>query len=122
MKKNRLCISIPLWPLDCIHKVVPKEFTVEIRFRLNLEKRIEFLQSSESLICCEGDGHIRTAVFEDPDQPSLMVWCSVWSDRDKLNAYLEAARFKVLMGGIRALGTRVRLQVGESADEKVLPG
>ncbi len=122
MKKNRLCITILRWPLDCIHKAVPKEFTVEIRFRLNLEKRIEFLQSSESLICCEGDGHIRTTVFEDPDQPGLMVWCSVWSDRDKLNAYLEAARFKVLMGGIRALGTRVRLQVGESDDEKVLPG
>jgi quinol monooxygenase YgiN len=100
---------------------VPNRFTIEIRFRLNLEKRIEFLQSSESLICCEGDGHIRTTVFEEPDQPGLMVWRSVWSDRDKLNAYLDGARFKVLMGGIRALGTRVRLEVGELPDEKVLP-
>lgn len=93
---------------------MPKWFAIEIRFRLNPDKRIEFDQSSESLICCEGEGHVRTTVFEEPDQPELMVWCSEWSDMDKLNAYLEGTRFKVLMGGIRALGTRVRLRVGES--------
>ncbi len=100
---------------------MPNRFTIEIRFRLNRDKRVEFAQSSESLICCEGDGHIRTTVFEEPGPPGLMVWCSVWSDREKLNAYLDGARFKVLMGGIRTLGTRVSLQVGESPEEKVLP-
>jgi hypothetical protein len=88
-------------------------FVIEIRFRLNPDKRIEFDQSSEDLICCEGPGHLQTKVTERPGNAGLVVWTSEWSDRDKLNAYLDGDRFKVLMGGLRTLGTRISLQVGE---------
>lgn len=92
---------------------MPQRFVIEIRFRLNPEKKLEFAQSSEDLICCEGPGHIKTNVFEQSGHSGLVIWKSEWSDRDKLNAYLDGERFKVLMGGIRTLGTRVSLQVGE---------
>jgi len=89
-------------------------FVIEITFRLNPDKRLEFEQSSEGLICCEGPGHVRTRVLEHSGHSGLVVWTSEWSDRDKLNAYLDGERFKVLMGGLRTLGTRISLQVGES--------
>jgi hypothetical protein len=88
-------------------------FVIEITFRLNPDKKLEFAQSSEDLIRCEGPGHIRTKVLEQSGHPGLVIWRSEWSDRDRLNAYLDGERFKVLMGGIRTLGTRVSLQVGE---------
>ncbi len=88
-------------------------FVIEVRFRLNPEKRLEFDQSSEDLICCEGPGHLQTKVSEVSGRTGLVVWTSEWSDRDQLNAYLEGNRFKTLMGGLRALGTRISLQVGE---------
>jgi hypothetical protein len=90
-----------------------QRFVIEITFRLNPDKKLEFEQSSEDLICCEGPGHIKTKVLEGSGHTGMVVWTSEWSDRDKLNAYLDGERFKVLMGGIRTLGTRVSLQVGE---------
>jgi quinol monooxygenase YgiN len=88
-------------------------YVIEITFRLNPDKRLEFEQSSEDLICCEGPGHVKTKVLEPTGHARLVVWTSEWSDRDKLNAYLDGERFKVLMGGLRTLGTRISLQVGE---------
>jgi quinol monooxygenase YgiN len=94
---------------------VPGRFIVEVKFRLNPDKKMEFEQSTEDLICFEGPGHVNTRVLEPPGQAGLVTWTSEWSDRDKLNAYLDGNRFKVLMGGLRALGTRVSLQVVELA-------
>jgi hypothetical protein len=88
-------------------------FVIEITFRLNPDKKLEFEQSSEDLIRCEGPGHIRTKVLEQSGHPGLVIWRSEWSDRNRLNAYLDGERFKVLMGGLRTLGTRISLQVGE---------
>lgn len=96
---------------------MPGRFAIEVRFRLNPDKRMEFDQSSEDLICCEGPGHIKTKVFEPAGHSGVVVWTSEWSDRDKLNTYLDGERFKVLMGGLRALGTRISLQVGELAGD-----
>ena len=104
--------------MGCHYRAMTGRFVIEIRFRLNPDKRIEFDQSSEDLICCEGPGHIQTKVSEVPGHTGLVVWTSEWSDRDKLNAYLDGDRFKVLMGGLRALGTRISLQVGELTGDK----
>jgi hypothetical protein len=92
---------------------VPGRFIVEVKFRLNPDKKIEFAQSSEELICFEGPGHVNTKVLEPPSRAGLVTWTSEWSDRDKLNAYLVGDRFKVLMGALRTLGTRISLQVVE---------
>jgi quinol monooxygenase YgiN len=94
---------------------MPGRFIVEVKFRLNPDKKMEFEQSSEDLVCFEGPGHVNTKVVEPPSHAGLVIWTSEWSDRDKLNAYLEGDRFKVLMGGLRALGTRISLQVVEVA-------
>ena len=96
---------------------MPRRFIIEIRFRLNPDKRLEFEQSSEDLICCEGPGHVKTKVLESSGHTGLVVWTSEWSDRERLNAYLDGDRFKVLMGGLRAVGERISLQVGESPAE-----
>jgi quinol monooxygenase YgiN len=95
-------------------------FVIEITFRLNPDKRLEFEQLSESLICSQGQGHVRTKVLEKSSHTGTVVWTSEWSDRDKLNTYMDGERFKVLMGGLRTLGTRISLQVGESPVEDLL--
>jgi len=88
---------------------MPERFVFEVELRLNPDKKMEFQQSSEDLVRFEGPGHLQTKVVEAPGPEGLVIWTSQWSDRDKLNAYQESDRFKVLMGGLRALGARISL-------------
>jgi hypothetical protein len=43
--------------------------------------------------------HNSGKVLEPSGHAGLVVWRPEWSDRDKLNAYLDGERFKVLDGG-----------------------
>ena len=77
---------------------------LEIEFTLRHGKRREFNRSIEDLRSLEGDGHIRTCVFEDREEPGHMLWASDWTSRLKLEEYLHSESFGVLLGGLRVLG------------------
>ncbi|MCC7153633.1 MAG: antibiotic biosynthesis monooxygenase [Bryobacterales bacterium] len=87
---------------------------LEIEFTLRYEKRREFNRSIEDLRNLEGDGHIRTSIFEDREEPGHFLWASDWTDRSKLEDYLHSERFGVLIGGLRVLGNLMRCRLVDS--------
>jgi quinol monooxygenase YgiN len=78
---------------------------LEIEFRLKPGKRREFARSFEDLICHEGEGHIKTTVYEDREEPGHMMWVATWISRKTLEDYLRGEQFGVLIGGLRVLST-----------------
>jgi quinol monooxygenase YgiN len=78
---------------------------LEIEFKLKPGKRREFARSFEELICHEGEGHVKTTVFEDREEPGHMIWVASWSSRESLEAYLKGEQFGVLIGGLRILSS-----------------
>jgi quinol monooxygenase YgiN len=79
---------------------------LEIEFSLKPGKRREFSRSFEDLICHEGEGHIKTTVYEDREEPGHMIWVATWASRETLEEYLRGAEFSVLIGGLKVLSTQ----------------
>ena len=90
-----------------------RDCLLEIDYHLRAEKRREFTQSASSLIQCEGEGHVRTVVYEDRDEPDHILWVEEWTGRDVLERYLSTDAFLALLGGLRALGTVLDCRVIE---------
>ena len=82
-----------------------RDCLLEIDYHLRAEKRREFTQSASSLIQCEGEGHLRTVIYEDRDEPDHILWVEEWMHRDQLDRYLSTDGFLALLGGLKALGT-----------------
>lgn len=78
---------------------------LEIEFTLKPGKRREFTRSFEDLICHEGEGHVKTTVYEDREEPGHMIWTATWTSRGALEQYLRSEDFGVLLGGLRVLST-----------------
>jgi quinol monooxygenase YgiN len=78
---------------------------LEIEFSLKPGKRREFSRSFEDLICHEGEGHVKTSVFEDREEPGHMIWVATWGSRGALEQYLRSSEFGVLIGGLKVLST-----------------
>lgn len=89
---------------------------LEIEFTLKDGKRREFNRSIEDVRGIEGDGHVRTSIFEDREEPGHILWASYWSDRGKLENYLRSESLGVLFGALRVLAIMERCRlVSESA-------
>ena len=78
---------------------------LEISFRLLPGKHREFSQSLVMLMRAEGEGHRKTLVYDERDEPDHLLWVEEWTDRAMLERHLETGLFKTLMGGLRALAT-----------------
>jgi quinol monooxygenase YgiN len=78
---------------------------LEIEFTLKPGKRREFTRSFEDMMCHEGEGHVKTTVFEDREEPGHMIWVADWANRDSVEAYIRSEKFGVLIGGLRVLST-----------------
>jgi quinol monooxygenase YgiN len=76
---------------------------LEIEFSLKPGKRREFTCSLEDMLCHEREGHIKTTVYEDRDEPGHMMWVADWANRKALEEYLRGEEFGVLIGGLRVL-------------------
>jgi quinol monooxygenase YgiN len=93
---------------------------LEIEFILKPGKRREFSRSCEDLQGHEGDGHIRTTVYEDRDEPGHMLWVADWTSRGALEGYMRTDKFGVLVGGLRVLSVLENCRVvvsGKGAGE-----
>lgn len=88
---------------------------LEIDFTLKSGKRREFNRSLEDLRSLEGEGHIRTTVFEDREEPGHILWVADWTNKTKLEEYLRSDGFGVLLGGLRVLGNLTRCRVVDDA-------
>lgn len=94
--------------------------SLEIEFTLKPGKRREFSRSAEELICLAGEGHVKTTVFEDRDEPGHMVWVAAWASREALESYIRSDRFSVLIGGLKVLSTGTNCRVVDEVQQAVL--
>lgn len=95
---------------------------LEIEFVLKPGKRREFARSFEDLICQEGEGHIKSAVFEDRDEPGHMIWVATWSSRAAVEAYMQSDQFGVVIGGLRVLSSRTDCRLIDEVHAAVATG
>jgi len=79
---------------------------LEIEFTLKPGKRREFSRSSEDLLRHEGEGHVRTTVYEDREEPGHMIWIAEWASRRAVEEYMHGQGFAVLLGALRVLSTQ----------------
>lgn len=94
-----------VWPRYPMSTGTVRACSIEIEFTLKPGKRREFSRSFEDLHGHEGEGHIRTTVYEDREEPGHMIWIADWVDRLALERYMRGDKFGVLIGGLRVLGT-----------------
>jgi quinol monooxygenase YgiN len=94
---------------------------LEIEFTLKPEKRREFNRSVEDLRSLEGEGHLRTAVYEDRELTGHMIWISDWRDRTTLNVYIQSDSFRVLLGGLTVLGTVLECRLVDGSGSCATP-
>lgn len=85
--------------------------SLEIEFTLKPGKRREFARSFEDLICHGGEGHIKSTIFEDREEPGHMMWVELWSSRESLEAYMRGESFGVLIGGLRVLSSQTECRL-----------
>ena len=78
---------------------------LEIEFVLKPGKRREYTRFTEELRGSEGAGHLRSAAYEDLEHPGHILRISEWESLRALECYLRGDRFRVMVGGIRVLGT-----------------
>ncbi len=79
---------------------------LEIEFVLSAQKRREFAQSLD-LLTGTGQGFVRRSVYIERDEPERILWVEEWTTLQMLEAHLETATFKALVGGLRILGNVV---------------
>lgn len=92
---------------------------LEIEFVLKPGKRREFIRSFQGLQGHEGEGHVRSTIFEDSEEPGHLIWIGEWTSRITLDAYMRGDRFGVLLGGIRVLGSVTDCRVIDEATVSV---
>ncbi len=99
-----------------------KPCSIVIEFTLKPGKRREFSRSFEDFIGHERDGHIRTTVFEDREEPGHMVWMADWQDRAPAEEYLHSEQFGILLGAIRVLSSDASYRlIAESSEPGNFP-
>ena len=84
---------------------------LEIEFILKPGKRREFSRWFEDLICHEGEGHIKTTVYEDREEPGHMIWVANWTNGEALEKYIRGEEFGVLIGGLRVLSNQANCKL-----------
>ncbi|MBI4889530.1 MAG: antibiotic biosynthesis monooxygenase [Acidobacteria bacterium] len=99
-----------------------KPCSVVIEFTLKPGKRREFSRAFEDLIGHQRDGHIRTAVFEDREEPGHMVWIADWNDSATAAEYLRSEQFGILLGAVRVLSSDASCRlIAESQNPQDFP-
>lgn len=78
---------------------------LELEFMLKPGKRREFRRSFEGVELEMAEGHVRTTIYEDIEEPGHMFWVAEWVSRAHAERYLAGDRFGVLLGGLRVVGT-----------------
>lgn len=93
-----------------------RECLLEIDCRIRPEKRREFTLSADSLNRTEGEGHLRTVIYEDRDESDHILWVEEWTARELLDRYLASDTFAALLGGLKTLGTIFDCRVVQLGD------
>ena len=79
----------------------------EITFRVEHDKRSEFLQTAESLLRPEPPvpGLEALAFFEEVGTPDSFLWRECWASEQQLEARLDSPTITTLLGAIEVLGS-----------------
>ena len=79
--------------------------------RIPPDKRLEFTQSTQSLLRGEESPFRRTLVLQDIDDRSLFCWIADAEASEGLSAFLASSTFRALKGAAEVLGTIEELRV-----------
>jgi quinol monooxygenase YgiN len=93
-------------------------YLLEIDCQLRSENRREFTLSSMSLMQHTGEGHRRTVIYQDRDQPDHVLWVEEWNDAESVNKYLASEGFLALQGALKTLGSISACRVVEMGDSE----
>lgn len=80
---------------------------LEIRIDIAPGKRLEFLQTADTLLeqnPAEGTRCVDRGVFEQHGVPNQFLWHEEWEDSASLDARLASSDFRTLLGALRVLG------------------
>jgi hypothetical protein len=83
--------------------------------RIPPDKRLEFTQSTQSLLRGEESPFRRTLVLQDIDDRSLFCWIADAEASEGVNAFLSSSTFRALKGAAEVLGHIEELRVLEDA-------
>jgi len=78
---------------------------LELRIRIEPDKRTEFLQMREML-----QGRVRPEdcvyqkIYEEVDGSNRFLWMERWKERASLDDYMESEDFRMLLGAVEVLG------------------
>jgi quinol monooxygenase YgiN len=79
--------------------------SLDVRLRIRLEKRDEFLQtirSIQSSLKAETN-LINSSLYQDMDDTQVFHLTEEWATQDAMELYIRSERFSILMGALKVL-------------------
>jgi len=78
---------------------------LELRIRIEPDKRTEFLQMREMLKGrVRPEGCIDQKIYEEVDGSNRFLWLERWKERAPLDDYMKSEDFRMLLGAVEVLG------------------
>ena len=78
---------------------------LELRIRINPDKRTEFLQMREMLQRkSRPEGCVEQKIYEEVDGSNSFLWSERWKARSPLEEYMKSDDFRMLLGAVAVLG------------------
>jgi quinol monooxygenase YgiN len=78
---------------------------LELRIRINPDKRTEFLQMREMLQRkSRPEGCVDQKIYEEIDGSNRFLWSERWSEKSPLDEYMKSDDFRMLLGAVAVLG------------------
>jgi len=78
---------------------------LELRIRINPDKRTEFLQMREMLQRkSRPEGCVEQKIYEEVDGSNSFLWSERWREKSPLDEYMKSDDFRMLLGAVAVLG------------------
>jgi quinol monooxygenase YgiN len=78
---------------------------LELRIRINPDKRTEFLQMREMLQRkSRPKGCVEQKIYEEVDGSNRFLWSERWREKSPLDEYMKSDDFRMLLGAVAVLG------------------
>jgi len=78
---------------------------LELRIRVEPDKRTEFLQMREMLKGkARPEGCVDQKIYEEVDGSNSFLWLERWKEKACLDQYMESEDFRMILGAVEVLG------------------
>ena len=78
---------------------------LELRIRVEPDKRTEFLQMREMLKGkVRPEGCVDQKIYEEVDGSNSFLWLERWKEKASLDHYMKSEDFRMILGAVEVLG------------------